>query len=296
MSRGRQSILQCNDCVEPADAFGLVANDTRLGILEALWQTEETPARFTDLRKTVGMRDSAQFNYHLDKLTDQFVRKVDDGYELRHAGEKVVRAVLAGSFTEHPEIEPIPVGDPCVQCGTELVAAYDDEQLAISCPDCGYGHGEYAFPPGGLSERTDAEVLAAFDQRVRHLHCLAKDGVCPECSGRMETTVEHADDCCCVDSTLTATHRCVQCDHERCSAVGLALLDDSEVVGFHREHEVSLSERPYWTLPWCVSDESVAVVSEEPQRFEVGLACDDEVLRVTLDGDLTVLDTERSPA
>lgn len=294
MSRGRQSIQECSDCVEPADAFGLVANETRLSILEALWNTEESPARFTDLRQAVGMRDSAQFNYHLDKLTDQFVRKVDDGYELRHAGEKVVRAVLAGSFTEHPSPEPIDVGDPCVKCGTGLQAGYDDEQLAIECPDCGYGHGEYAFPPGGLTERTDEEVLAAFDQRVRHLHCLAKDGVCPECSGQMETTVEYIEECC-VDSALTATHRCRQCDHELCSAVGLALLDDSEVVGFHREHDVSLSERPYWTLPWCVSDESVELVSERPQRFEVAIDCEGETLTVTLDSGLTVIGTERSP-
>ncbi|MEF8801314.1 MAG: ArsR family transcriptional regulator [Halolamina sp.] len=295
MSKGRQSIQECGDCVEPADAFGLVANETRLSILEALWNAEQSPARFTDLRQEVGMRDSAQFNYHLDKVTDQFVRKVDGGYELRHAGKKVVRAVLAGSFTEHPTLEPIDIGDPCVQCGTELQASYDDEQLSVQCPGCGYGHGEYAFPPGGLSERTDDEILAAFDQRVRHLHCLAKDGVCPECSGRMETTVEHTADCC-VDSALTASHRCQQCDHELCSAVGLALLDDSKVVGFHREHGVSLSERPYWTLPWCVSDESVELASEEPQRFEVAIDCEDETLTVTLDGDLTVLGTERSSA
>lgn len=293
MSERLQSIQECGDCVEPADAFGLVANETRISILEALWTAEGETVRFSELRETVGMRDSAQFNYHLDKLTDQFVRKVEDGYELRHAGEKVVQAVLAGSFTEHPTIDPIDVGDPCVQCGAGLQATYEDEQLSIRCPDCGYGHGEYAFPPGGLTDRDDDEILAAFDQRVRHLHCLAKDGVCPECSGRMETTVERADECC-VGSSLTATHRCSQCNHQLCSAVGLALLDDSEVVGFHREHGVSLSERPYWTLSWCVSDESIELAGETPQRFEVAIEQGGETLTVTLDGDLSVLETTRS--
>ncbi|MBP1986894.1 winged helix-turn-helix domain-containing protein [Halolamina salifodinae] len=293
MSERLQSIQECGDCVEPADAFGLVANETRISILEALWTAEGETVRFSELRETVGMRDSAQFNYHLDKLTDQFVRKVEAGYQLRHAGEKVVQAVLAGSFTEHPTIEPIDVDDPCVQCGAELQAVYDDEQLSIQCPDCGYGHGEYAFPPGGLTDRDDEEILAAFDQRVRHLHCLAKDGVCPECSGRMETTVERAD-ACCVGSSLTATHRCSQCNHQLCSAVGLALLDDSEVVGFHREHGVSLSERPYWTLSWCVSDEAIELAGEEPQRFEVAIEQGGETLTVTLDDDLSVLETSRS--
>ena len=293
MSKGRQSIQECTDCVRPADAFALVANETRLSILESLWRADASPVRFSELRAAVGMRDSAQFNYHLGKLTDQFVRKVDEGYELRHAGEKVVRAVVAGSFTEHPQLDPIAVGDPCVRCGADLRAHYEDERLAIRCPDCGYGHGEYAFPPGGLTDRSDEEVLAAFDQRVRHLHCLAKDGVCPECSGRMETTVERAG-ACCVGSGLTVTHRCQQCSHELCSAVGLALLDDSAVVGFHRDHGVSLSDRPYWTLPWCVSDESVTVASEEPQRFEVRVDCGDETLTATLDGDLAVVSTERT--
>lgn len=292
MSKGEQSIRECDDCVRPADAFGLVANETRLAILEALWKAEESPVRFSELRHEVGMRDSAQFNYHLGKLTDQFVRKVDAGYELRHAGEKVVHAILAGSFTQHPTLDPIDVGDDCVRCGGGLRAEYRDERLAIRCPDCGYGHGEYAFPPGGLTDRTDAEVLAAFDQRVRHLHCLAKDGVCPECSGQMETTVERAE-ACCVDSGLTATHECQQCGHELCSAVGLALLDDSGVVGFHRDHGVSLSERPYWTLPWCVSDESVRVVGDSLDRFEVDIDCGDERLTVTLDGDLAAVETRR---
>lgn len=292
MSKGQQSIQQCSDCVRPADAFALVANETRLAILEALWRADVTPVRFSELREEVGMRDSAQFNYHLGKLTDQFVHKVEGGYELRHAGEKVVHAILAGSFTQHPTLDPIAVGDPCVQCGGDLEAHYEDEQLAIQCPDCGYGHGEYAFPPGGLTDRTESEVLSAFDQRVRHLHCLAKDGVCPECSGRMETTVERVEDCC-VDSSLTATHECQQCGHELCSAVGLGLLDDSEVVGFHREHGVSLSDRPYWTLPWCVSDEAVTVLDDGLERFEVAIGCGGETLAVTLDGDLSIVETAR---
>jgi hypothetical protein len=292
MSRGEQSIQECDDCVRPADAFALVANETRLAILEALWRADHSPVRFSALRQEVGMRDSAQFNYHLGKLTDQFVREADTGYELRHAGEKVVHAILAGSFTQHPELEPFAVGDDCVLCGGGLLAVYEDERLRVACPDCGYRHGEYAFPPGGLTDRTQVEILDAFDQRVRHLHCLAKDGVCPECSGRMETTIERAG-ACCIDSALTATHECQQCGHSVCSAVGLALLDDSEVVGFHREHGVSLSDRPYWTLPWCVSDDSVRVVDDSLERFEVTIDCAGERLVVTLDGDLSVVETAR---
>ena len=289
--RVAERIHDCEDCIEPADAFALVGNETRLDILEALWRFGG-PAQFSELREVVGTRDSGQFNYHLDRLTDQFVRKTSDGYELRTAGERVVQAVLAGSFTQHPHRD-IDIDDPCLMCGAELTAQYEDEVLTIECPACGHGHGEYEFPPGGLHQRTDAQVLEAFDQRVRHLHCLAKDGVCPACNGRMETTVGRSGDDCCIGADLRATHVCQQCGGEVCSAVGLGLLDQSTVVGFYADHGVTLSEVPYWHLEWCVDDDPVSVLSEDPWQLRVDVEHDDETLQVTVDGDLNVLETVR---
>lgn len=285
-----ESLADCADCVPPADVFSLIADETRVAILEALWKAD-TPARFSEIRAAVGMADSAQFNYHLDRLTEQFVRKTDRGYELRTAGERVVQAILAGSFTEHPSRE-IDIEDPCVICGAPLRAQYDDEMLQIVCAECGHGHGEYPFPPGGLHDRTDAEILDAFDQRVRHLHCLAKDGVCPECNGRTQTNIEHGGECC-VDGSLRAVHVCQQCGHELCSAVGLGLLDQSTVVGFYDDHGVELSETPYWQLRWCVDDHSAELVSEDPERVAVEMAAGDERLRVLADDSLSIVETER---
>jgi hypothetical protein len=82
--------------------------------------------RFSDLNEAVEMRDSAQFNYHLSKLTDQYIRKTGDGYELRTAGAKVVRAILAGSFIQYPHFGPFEIGDSCTRCGEDLVASYTD--------------------------------------------------------------------------------------------------------------------------------------------------------------------------
>jgi DNA-directed RNA polymerase subunit RPC12/RpoP/DNA-binding HxlR family transcriptional regulator len=305
MSR-TDSLQNCEECLEPADAFSVVGNETRLAILEALWRIE-TPARFSDVREEVGTTDSAQFNYHLGKLTDQFVRKAEEvsesedsaargteshgGYELRTAGERVVQAILAGSFTEHPDRE-IDIDDPCIHCGATLSAHYEDEMLAIECPDCGHGHGEYPFPPGGLHDRTDEEVLEAFDQRVRHLHCLANDGVCPECNGRMVTTIERGGECC-LGAALRAEHGCRQCHHELCSAIGLGLLDHSAVAGFYDDHGVAISETPYWQFEWCVDDTRAEVLQEDPAHVEIEIPHDGETLRVVVDEDLAVVETER---
>ncbi|PSP63427.1 ArsR family transcriptional regulator [Halobacteriales archaeon QH_8_64_26] len=286
-------VRKCVECLPPADAFALIGNETRLSILEALWEAKEGPVRFSALNEAVGMRDSAQFNYHLSKLTDQYVRKTDEGYELRTAGAKVVQAILAGSFTEHPQLDPFAVGDGCTRCGEELLASYAEETLAIDCPACGRGHGEYPFPPGGLHDRTDEEILTAFDQRVRHLHCLAKDGVCPECSGRMHTTISRGGECC-LGVGLRADHVCQQCNHSLCSAIGLSLLDRSETIAFYRDHGIDLGATPYWRLEWCVSDDHTEVRSTEPWQLDVTITLGDETLEATLDGDLSLVDAERT--
>jgi len=285
-----ESILECVDCVDPAEAFSVIGNETRLSILETLWQLEESPVSFSELRREVGMRDSAQFNYHLGELTDHFVRKADDGYELKHAGEKVVTAVVAGSITEKPDIEPFPVEGECFACDAGLQAVYEGERLAIECVECGHQHGNYDFPPGGLTDRTPAEIAEAFDQRVRHLHCLAADGVCPECSGRIEHSIEDEGDCC-LGVPVRVEHECQQCGHELCSAPGLRLLDHSAVVSFHREHGIHLDEEPYWTLPWCVGGGYTELVDRDPVRIELRASIDGEELLVTVDGNLDVVET-----
>lgn len=289
-SEGHESITECVDCVPAADAFALVSDETRLRILEALWQLSE-PASFSAIREEVGSRDSAKFNYHLGKLVGPFVRKTADGYELRTAGTRVVQAILSGSFTQHPDRD-VAIHDPCVSCATPLTAKYQDEMLRIHCPACGHGHGEYPFPPGGLHGRSDEEILRAYDQRVRHLHCLAKDGVCPDCNGRTETTIVRGDDCC-LGAGIHAIHECQQCETELCSAVGLGLLDHSRVVGFYESHGISLSDTPYWQLEWCVDDGCITVLDEDPWELRIEIGVGNESIILEIDGSLELIESWR---
>ncbi|PSP75660.1 ArsR family transcriptional regulator [Halobacteriales archaeon QS_1_68_20] len=287
-----QATDEPGETVEPAEAFSVVASEARLNILEALWRAEDRPVRFSELHDAVELDDSAQFNYHLQQLTGQFVKKVDGGYDLRRAGAQVIRALRAGTFTQRPRVEPLEVEGACTGCGGSLEARYADEQFAIDCTDCGKAHGQYGFPPGGLVDRTDEEIVTAFDERVRHLHCLAADGVCPECGGRMHTELEREGDCC-LDVSLRAEHVCERCRYELCSPVGLVLLDRSVVVAFYEDHGIDISDRPYWTLPWCVDDEHYTVQDVDPWRVEIEVPLAEERLRVVLDGDLTVHEAER---
>lgn len=291
--RARTLAEESDECIQPAEAFAIVGNETRLNILEALWDADEEKVSFSDLHEAIGIYDSAQFNYHLNRLTGDYVRKTNEGYELRTAGKKVIRAIVAGSFNAHPRLEPFETGDGCTQCGDPLVASYEDEMLSVECRTCGYGHGKYSFPPGGLQNRTNEEVLDAFDHRTRHFHCLAKDGVCPECGGPTTATVVREGSCC-LGTDLSVEYVCGHCEHSLCSTVGLSLLDQSPVISFYRDHGIDLGSKRYWQLEWCVSDDPVTVQSKSPWSIDVEITLGDEKLRVTLDGDMNVVESQRA--
>jgi hypothetical protein len=73
------------------DALSTLASEHRIAILQAL-ATADKPLTFLELRERVGIRDTGRFNYHLSKLRERFVRETDDGYDLGHAGERVILA------------------------------------------------------------------------------------------------------------------------------------------------------------------------------------------------------------
>ncbi|MFC7098392.1 winged helix-turn-helix domain-containing protein [Halobaculum marinum] len=293
----------------PAEAFALLGNETRIEILQALHEAtiergDDTPIQFSELYDRVDLDDSAHFNYHLKQLLDHFVRKVEcdpdesgataddcvEGYEFRTPGWKVVRSVFAGTFTGRSELGPFDAPGTCYECGGALEARYANELLTIACADCGRTPVNYPFPPGGLADRTPAEFLDAFHHHVRHHYCLAADGVCPECMGRVETTL--GTDTAVPGQDVVVEHVCGRCDNRLTSAVGVNLLDTAPVLTFFSERGVDLTTDPFWTHPWTVSDVHTTVVSTDPLRIRLDLPCAGDVIRVTVDETLKVLDAE----
>ena len=93
------------------DALETLGHDIRIRILQTLADASE-PLTFTELREAVGVRDTGKFNYHLTKLCEYFVRESTDGYELGHAGTRVVTASHTAELGDAVE----PVGE-CPVCG-----------------------------------------------------------------------------------------------------------------------------------------------------------------------------------
>ena len=96
------------------DALEVLGNDVRVRILRELAETND-PLTFTELRKAADVQDSGRFNYHLTKLCEYFVRETPDGYELGHAGSRIVAMSQAANHAESTEpVEPV---EECPVCG-----------------------------------------------------------------------------------------------------------------------------------------------------------------------------------
>lgn len=292
--------------LDPAETFAIIGNETRLEILQILFEEKFRTLSFSELRKRVGMRDGSQFNYHLKKLEGPFIRKTDEGYTPHHAGFNVIRTIVEGSFTDHPRIAPFETGGTCVKCGEPLHAEYEFEMMFVRCSECQTMHAMGMFPPGALTGRTNHEVLTAFERRKRCRFDLSVNGICFMCSGtNTGILIRNPEDVLIkapVDPTdfpsyeLGIKYQCEYCDVWDFGSAGRHILDHPEVVAFHRDHGIDLNNVPYWELDWVITNELTTIVSEEPLQVQVTTSLDTEDLQVLLDETFGVSNVERTPA
>jgi hypothetical protein len=97
---------------------------------------------------------------------------------------------------------------PGLNAANEEVPAADPLRNTLTRAD-----SVLSFPPGGLIGRDEQAILSAFDQRVRHLHSLARAGVYPKCRGQMQTGSK-----CCLETALRTADTCKQCQHSLLSS------------------------------------------------------------------------------
>lgn len=294
--------VEASEGLDPDDAFTLLADETRVRILRALGDAGgpngSAPLSFSELRERAGVAESGRFNYHLGELVGHFVGRSDEGYELMFPGVRVYRAITAGIYTENVTIPPFELDADCHVCGEPLQARYDNFVFKISCSDCNSEYYHRHLPPSSLEDASRAETLRVVDQRIReHLSSLS-NRVCPWCSGRTTATLLGPDaDPPYVDDEATrvlAYHECNRCGQYNYTRVGSHLLDHPAVVSFCYERGLDLSAVPVWELAFVSTDDRTEVLSDEPWRIAVTVAVDGDELRVEMDADLRVIETERS--
>jgi len=284
----------------PDEVFAAVANETRFDILRAVWDLTKTgtgdgTATFADVRAEAGVRDSGQFNYHLKELIPRFVRKTDEGYDVTHAGSRLVGAVVSGVYTDdETAVDPQPVGD-CPNCGGTVEAGYDDGQMHIDCIDCEVTITDMAAPPI-LAASYDAEELPAVYSKhlVSEIERINR-GFCPYCSGRLDSHVEEKDKAVEeMEGFLDVVYECRECGGDLHSAVGAAVIDHPAVVSLFHDAGIDVRRTPIWELD-PLFDTAGEIVSEDPLRVAATVEVGDEALDLVLDEDLNVVECERRP-
>jgi ribosomal protein S27AE len=280
----------------PETVFALLGDDIRVGILSALGETPDEAVPFAELHRRVGVRDSGQFNYHLGKLRDSFVRRTDDGYELTHAGRQIVGAMYAGTFTADAAVEAVPVPDPCPVCGGSLVAEYGDEVGRIRCTSCAEFRNEFGFPPGSLDQFDREDLPYAFDRWMRHVLGGVVAGFCYLCAGRMDGRLVLDDPEERVASLPGhVEYECGRCgSNARIGPDGPALFHPA-VEGFLFENGHDVWTDPSWTVGTRHPPETT-VRSTDPPKLAVRFTGEDGTLTTVLGPDGTVTGVERTPA
>ncbi|WP_276302190.1 winged helix-turn-helix domain-containing protein [Halorussus lipolyticus] len=295
----------------PDETFELLANEVRVEILRALGDDPRETLGFSELHDRVDIADSGNFNYHLDRLVGAFVRKVGDGsdgdadtgesgggrdgagYELTRAGQQIVGAMYAGTYTTDAAVEPISAGWDCLLCSGEMVVGYADERAHFWCSACDEG-AKFSFPPGTVDQFDRDELPGAFARWYHHLMTRLFHGFCGVCAGRMDGefvrlpggTERNPE-------TSLLQFTCQRCGTVASSAAETLATFHPVAQGFFAEHGFDVSAR-HPTQMWGELDAcDVEILSEEPPRMEVRFGHDGEEVRAVVEPDATVGQVER---
>jgi hypothetical protein len=286
--------------------------------LDAVWEaydpTDPSLMRFADLRDQVSAGDPGGMHYHLDKVTNDFVRHSKEGYELRESGKRIVRMLLSGTALDDPEIEPVEVDVSCWYCGGQPLYSYEDGWRYLECTNCDARCVETfppgiisksEFPPSGLRERTPNEINEADRIWGAHRRASVLDGVCPECAGDMPVSSisiceDHQPDweeyqfCenCSSIFWMRVSHICKQCKYRWRMPIEFYLTREPAVTAFYYEHgiEFDLATYEQRTLLLDVEKE---LLSEDPLRIRITIPLEDDELSLTFDGKMEVIDVSR---
>lgn len=304
---------------EPEDAFGVLGNQTRLAILFALWEAYDSDASsnslaFSELYRAVEYDNPGNFSYHVNKLLGHYVDKSEDGYRLRSSGHKLVRSVIAG--TGDVTLDRVTIGLECPFCQAPKEITYSDERLIVLCSECdGAFSGQDDVPAGALSilefeqagllNRSPDEIFTAATISAKSNIRMAVAGVCNECTGKMEKSLDvcedHDPDGLCDDCgtrfAVLASFRCPVCKNFHKTPPWRIVKYHSAVVAFYYERGVEL---PYEIHDFTgieryedlIGPPEQELVGRDPDRLRVTFDCDGEALELLLDEELSVVSVE----
>ncbi len=291
----RDSSIDRSDALDAGDAFGLLADETRLDVVRALGEAwsphDREPVSFSRLRRLVDVEDGGRFDYHLKRLLGSFVDRTDEGYRLTYAGVRVYQTMRAGTFTERVSVEPFELDDACVRCGGPLAANYRNLLSEIRCGACDHRYYRDFVPPGRVADASAGEMLGALDAALRSRMAAVTGGTCPTCSGNLAVTVGSDVGYLFAEKGYEAH---VACDCAHCGshaeyAVGELLLDHPAMVSFLYRHGVNVAERYRWTFDVIHDPAGTTLRSTDPVRVAVTARADGATRTLVVDEQCSVV-------
>lgn len=288
------------------DVFGLLSDEIRLDILRtvALAQHEEertgvASLSFSDIYDRVDVDNTSKLSYHLGELTGTFLRKHEGGYAFTHAGERMVRFILAENYQSPSDVGTIETDGACLFCGeTALRATIEDQYFMIRCSACDRPAFGYRVRPAQVRSHTKADLIGTVIWEQAGDLLKTRQGVCPDCAGRLETEVVDASDQptgSAVPVSFAASSECQQCLRRVGLPLPYAAAYHPESVAFHWEHGVDILGTGFWEFHRHLNDGrwTSERVETDPEEYRVDLQSETTSLRLYLDGNAAVTRTER---
>lgn len=297
----------------PDKAFAVVGNETRIQILQTLGEAD-TPLSFTELRDRVGIRQGGQFNYHLEQLVTHFVRKTDDGYELRQVGRRVVEAVLSGAVTDAPAFERTRVDQTCPYCSAPVEIRYHQGHIEQFCTECAgtFGKDDPAqqgylgclmLPPAGLQRRTTDETFRTAWTWMRLRAFAIANELCPRCSAPLDRWVNVCEEHDVTDGLCEQCDRrpavqlyysCTNCIFDGGGTIVSLLAADTDLLEFLTTHGLNpVSPTKISKTYRALSDYDENILSTDPFEAQFTFTIAGDTLSLTVGDDLSVVDVTK---
>lgn len=294
------------ETADPTEVFTAIADDTRMEILQALWDRRDEAVTFSELHGAVSVEDSGQFNYHLSKLVGSFVRDSKEGYHLTQAGKQVIGALASGTYTMETSLEPIELDGSCWYCGGTQTFHYEDEVVDVTCDSCPVAW-KTGVPPAVLVDtgREDVPRVASDFLRSQFQHITS--GFCWRCHGRTSASIQTAREMPGADiqqeempdefsgnveDLPMVRYECIRCESTSTVTLNGVFLDHPAVISFYDDHGIDYREEYVWEFPRLDID-GLSITDRDPFRAEVTYLAGDESLTVRTDETLAVVDVTR---
>lgn len=272
--------------IQPAEVFAHLADANRFDIIRTIAEAERAALPFSTLYERSNFDDSGQFNYHLDRLVGPFVRKTDDGYQLRHSALIVYRLAVSGFLSNRGEAELTSVETACPRCGyAHLTAVYEDDRFWVRCDDCERRATVAPFPPRALPNYDIERTPAAFDRYTLGSVVRAVENVCPWCASPLSAALEPVDDEW--PTVEWVIHR--SCDH--CQGWIYTRVNDllrlhPAVISFYYERGVDVLGCSFWEAERAMAERVVAVDGPNNWAATVTLSCAGDEIELGIADDM----------